>query len=210
MIKPDVSILIPHLSSPENDKALRVCLDCLIANTNAVYEIIIDTTRGGVYSFINRMARAASADWLVFMNSDVFVAPGWAEPMLAAAAPNKIVTGVIVECGAIGVNTVNVHHNFGMRPETFRRAEFEQWVAESAVAITGDGWYFPSLHNKEAFLNMGGFDTAQGEFPVPLDIDYWNKWKQSGGMIQRVNSFCYHLQNYSNEEEQHKAVRGGV
>lgn len=209
MIKPAVSILIPHLAGPENDKALRICLDCLIANTSVVYELIIDTTRGGVYSFINRMARAASADWIVFLNSDVFMAPNWAQPMLDAAEPNKIVSGVIVECGAIGVNTANVHRNFGMRPETFQRAEFEQWVAESAVSLSGDGWYFPSLHNREAFLDMGGFDTTLGEFPVPLDIDYWNRWKQRGGSIQRVPSFCYHLQNYSNEEEQHKAVRGG-
>lgn len=205
-----MSILIPHLRQNENDKALKVCIETLVDNTGVDYEIIVEAVaeRRDIYPVCNSMAERAKADYIVFHNSDVFMAPGWAEPMLAEAAPDKIVAGVIVECGAIGVATVNVHMNFGMTPETFRRAEFEKWVAETPVVPSGEGWYFPSLPPRENFLACGGFETHDGGFPhKPIDIDYWNKWRALGKHVVRVPSFCYHLQQYSAESEQEKEVR---
>lgn len=208
-IRPALSVLIPHLREPENDRALRVCLDCLSSNTSVDYELIIEAVaaRRDIYEVCNRMAAKAAADWIVFSNSDVFMAPGWAEPMLEAARSEFIVTGVIVECGAIGVNILNHHRNFGMRPETFDRAAFERWVVEAPEIPAGDGWYFPSLHHRETFLSMGGFDISKGSFPDPLDEDYWNRWRASGRHVHRVTSFCYHLQNYTGPGEYEKAVR---
>jgi len=154
------------------------------------------------------MAERANADYVVFHNSDVFMAPGWAEPMLAIAAPDVIVAGVIVECGAIGVASENVHLNFGMMPGTFRRDEFEKWVAETPIVPPGPGWYFPSLHPRLTFLECGGFDTRDGGFPKhPIDTDYWNKWRGLGNKVIRVPSFCYHLQQWSTLSEQEKEVR---
>jgi hypothetical protein len=204
----EIAILIPHKRAPENDKALTVALDCIARNTDIDYELLIDaTTPACPYEVINRLARAASAEYVVFANSDVFFAPGWAEPMLAVAAPNKIVTGVLVEPGAIGVNERNAHFNFGMTPDRFDREAFEAWVAEQSGNPTGVGWFFPSLHHRETFLSRGGFDPARGRFPEPLDKHYWNQWQRSDGQIERVASYAYHLQNWSNPEEQAKAVR---
>lgn len=208
MNKPAVSILIPHLRNQANDAALRVALDCLITNTSVDYELIINTVRGDIYTICNAMAAQASAEWIVFGNSDVFFAPGWAEPMLEAAHPDQIVTGVIVECGAVGVHEANVCRNFGMTPETFDREAFEQWCAETPESRAGDGWYFPSLHSREAFLSFGGFDTSNGQFPThSLDSEYWDRWRASGRQVSRVMSFSYHLQKYSDPDEQEKAIR---
>lgn len=208
-MKPAFTILLPHLREPNNDAALKICLDCIVSNTSVNYELIIESVaeRRDIYRVLNKMAERASTKWIVFHNSDVFVAPGWAEPLLAAADETKIITGVIVECGAIGVNVLNHHRNFGMTPETFRRGEFERWVKETPEIPDGDGWYFPSLHNRHSFLDMGGFDTHLGTFPDPLDIDYWNRWREAGYGVRRVPSFCYHLQFWSSESEQTKAVR---
>jgi len=209
MSGPSLSVLLPHLREPVNDRALAICLDTLVDNTGVDYELILEAVadRRDIYAVCNSMAERANSDWIVFHNSDVFMAPGWAEPMLAAADPHAIITGVIVECGAIGVNVLNHEHNFGMRPETFDRAGFERWVAETPAVPAGDGWFFPSLHHRESFLAFGGFDTALGAFPDPLDEIYWNRWREAGRRIQRVESFCYHLQQYSFKEEQEKAVR---
>jgi len=210
MKSPDISILLPHLRVKENDKALQVAMDCLIDNTGLDYELVIEAVqeRRDIYRVLNRMVEKAASDWIVFTNSDVFFAPGWAESMWEARQENRIVTGVIVECGAIGVNVMNYHRNFGMTPETFKRNQFEQWVSEGGEWRDGEGWYFPSLHYRPDFQRMGGFDLTRGVFPLdPLDIDYWERFKAAGGHVQRVASYCYHLQFYSSEAEQQKAAR---
>lgn len=209
MNKPELTILLPHLRGPANDRALRIALDCLLTNTQVNFELIVNTSVGDVYEICNQMAARAAADWIVFTASDVFMAPGWDMPMLESAQVNRIVTGVIVECGAIGVNVLNHHRNFGMTPESFDREAFETWCRVSPETPSGYGWYFPSLHHREAFLDFGGFDLSRGPFPEPLDSYYWTKWRKAGREVHRVPSFCYHLQNYSNEAEQVKAVRHG-
>lgn len=210
-IRPAISILIPHLRESANDQALRICLDCIASNTSVDYELVIEAvqTRRDIYEVCNRMVDKASAEWVVFGNSDVFMAPGWAEPMWEARQPDRIVTGVIVECGAIGVSHLNVHRNFGMTPAAFNRSAFERWVGEVWPMPGGEGWYFPSLHHRETFLAFGGFDLSKGGFPAPLDSDYWDRWRASGRQVQRVASYCYHLQQWSFKEEQEKAARYG-
>jgi hypothetical protein len=183
----EISILIPHKHDRENDKALKIALDCLIDNTDHDYEIIIDSTTPG----------------------DPYMGPHWDTPLLAAADNDAIITGVLVEAGAIGVAQQNIQANFGMTPEAFNRPAFEQFCAQANWAIDGDGWYFPCLINRGHFLQMGMFDTSEGGFPLPLDIRFWERWKAAGNRVQRVASYAYHLQNWSNPEEQVKAVRHG-
>jgi len=209
-MKPELSILLPHLRQRENDKALKVCLDTIIDNTGVNYEIIVESVaeRRDIYPVCNSMAERARAEYIVFHNSDVFFAPGWAEAFLEAAAHDTIVAGVIVECGAIGVASANIKRNFGMTPESYQRAAFERWVISEGFMPPGEGWYFPSLHPRDEFVELGGFDSSRGGFMVqPSDIDYWNQWRAMGRKVVRVPSFCYHLQNFSTESEQTKAVR---
>lgn len=210
---PNLSILIAHRHDKENDKALRVCLDCLVTNTVNDYEILIDaTTPADPYEVYNALAQKAAGEYIVFMNSDTFVAPAWDWSLLADAKPNIITVPVLVESGAIGVHHNNVAMNFGMRPDTFDRISFEQWVKdwyEKGAILPNDseGWFMPSLHNRNAFLLNGGFDTSLGGFPMDLDRKYWDKWKAAGKRIIKCPSMVYHLQNYSNPDEQVKAVR---
>lgn len=215
---PDISIIFPHLRQDANDKALQIALSCIVDNTALDYELMIESVaeRRDIYGVLNNMARRAKSEWIVFSNSDVFFAPGWGEPMYEAREVNTIVTGIICECGAIGVADVNWHIDFGMTPQTFRRAEFEEWVeaegqrAYDTKRIHERGWYFPCLLNRDEFLKQGGFDTTRGIFPEePLDIFFWDNWAATGHGFKRVKSFCFHLQFYSSEFEQNKAVRLG-
>lgn len=203
-----LSVLIPHKRSPANDRALSIALSCLVDNTDVDYELIIDAqTPADPYVLLNCMARRARSEYIVFGNSDLFFARNWARPMLEVARPDWIVTGVLVEPGAIGVHIQNHPRNFGMRPETFDRTAFEAWCAETPESPQGDGWYFPSMHHRSSFLDFGGFDTVLGAFPEPLDAIYWDRWKSNGRKVHRVMSFAYHLQAFSNEGEQQKPVR---
>src|SRR5678815_3577212 len=158
---PQISILIPHLREPQNDKALRIALDCILDNTDIDYELMVEAvaTRRDIYPVLNSMAHRARAEYIVFSNSDVFLAPGWASAFYDARDENAIVTGVIVECGVIGVSHLNHHKNFGVMPEQFNRAGFEAWIAtdEARELYQGQaehyprGWYFPCIINKRAF-----------------------------------------------------------
>lgn len=203
-----LSILIPHKHTPENDKALAIALSCLALNTRADFELLIDTqTPADPYRVINGLAAKARGEYIFLSNSDIFVSPGWDIDLLEHAATNVIVNATLVEPGAIGVFDGNMHHNFGMTPDTFRRAEFEAWATTPQQIPSSEGFVYYALLHRETFLSRGGFDTSRGVFPEPLDSYYWQSWKDDGLRIVRAYSLIYHLQNYSNEEEQIKAVR---
>lgn len=208
MISPPISILLPHLRNASNDGALQVALDTLTAHTTLDYELIIEAVeeRRDIYAVLNRMARRALGEYLIPWNSDVFASPNWLTPMWDARSVETIVSPTMVECGAIPVNDLNLQKDFGRRPETFRRAEFEDWVRAGGGQRTdwhdGDrAWFFPSLINRRRFLELGGFDTTRGYFPEhPLDIWFWDKWEACGGKFKRVKSWVYHLQAYNEPE----------
>lgn len=215
---PNISIIIPHLRETTNDKALKIALDCIVDNTDVDYELIIEAVaeRRDIYPVLNDMTARAKAEWVVYSNSDVFFAPGWASAFYAARDPLAIVTGIIAECGAIGVNSANYELHYGRTPASFDRAGFEAWVAANGAEIYSHkahqlrGWYFPCLLHRETFLDFGGFDTTRGTWPQdPVDEYTWNKWAASGRGFKRVNSWCYHLQNYSSDEPERIATRVG-
>lgn len=213
---PQISILIPHLREPQNDKALKVAIDCIIDNTDLNYELIIESvaTRRDIYPVLNNMMHRARAEYIVFSNSDVFFAPGWASAFYAQRDENAIVTGIIAECGAIGVASDNYELHYGYTPEQYDRAGFEAWVASNGTRIYGDkahqhrGWYFPCLIHKRTFNHFGGFDTSRGHFPIdPVDMFTWDKWAAAGKQFRRANSWCYHLQAFSDDEPERVANR---
>lgn len=205
MISPPISILLPHLRNPSNDAAVRIAIDTLAAHTDMDYELLLEAveTRRDIYAVINRMARRALGEYIIPWNSDVFASPNWIAPLWAARDVNTIVSPTMVECGAIPVNDLNLERNFGRTPETYQRAEFEQWVRDGGGVRDDwrDGersWFFPSLMERDRFLSLGGFDTTRGSFPLhPLDIYFWDTWAAAGGKFKRVQSWVYHLQAFS-------------
>lgn len=214
MASPLVSILLPHLRNPRNDEALHIALSCLVDNTTLDYELIIEAVeeRRDIYPVLNSMAEQAISDWIIPYNSDVFCAPHWLEPIWAARDENTIVSPVMVECGAIPVNNRNLERDFGRTPRTFQRNKFEAWVSAGGGWRDDwhDGeaaWFFPSMLPRKRFLDLGGFDTSLGEFPhVAVDIAFWDTWATAGGKFNRVHSFVYHLQAFSDTERGNREV----
>jgi hypothetical protein len=205
------TIVLPHRRNAGNDAALAIALSTLMANTVNEFALLIDAAHDApLYPRVNAMIDAAYTDCVVYWASDTFAAPAWDVPMLAAWDTNTIVTNILVEPGVIGMSAENRHMDFGRRPETFRRAEFEAWAA-TAEMRSGEGWYCPYMVSRSAFLDMGGLGdtrTIDHHGFTDADIVFFDRWKASGRRVVRARSFAYHLQRYSQVDEQVAEKRG--
>lgn len=207
------TVILPHRRNPGNDAALSICIDCLMKNTVNDFMLLIDAAVDQpLYPRVNAMFAQATTDCCVYMASDTFLAPGWDVPMLAAWNERTIVTNVLVEPGAIGLHALNLHRDFGRRPDTFRRAEFEAWAqSDYAPMLDGMGWYCPYMMSRAGFLEHGGLSTyvngpdAHGF--TGADESLFERWKAAGNTVLRVKSFAYHLQRYSQIDEQEASKR---
>lgn len=207
------TVILPHLRNPGNDAALRICLDMLLANTVNDFHLSMDAVHGGnLYATINRLVKHAPTDCCLYLASDTFLAPNWDVPMLEAYDEQTFVTGVLVEPGAIGMHHLNLHKDFGRKPETFRRAEFEAWAGSSEAHFPdGEGWYCPFLFSRTGFLAYGGYES--GLMPdhhgfTGADEALFERWKAAGNRVVRARSYAFHLQRYSQIDEQEHEKRG--
>jgi len=205
------TVILPHKRNPGNDAALTICMDMLKANTvSDNFEILISCVRDGLlFPTIDRLFRQAETEYLVFWNSDMFPAPNWDILMLEQAAHDVIVNPVLVEPGAIGLYAENLLMDFGRRPDTFRRDEFEEWSqSENASVPDGEGFFAPYMIARQRYLDLGGFDLT-GDLTgfVGRDMDLYAAHKANGGRVVRVGAYVYHLQRYSELTEQQKENR---
>lgn len=187
---PDFSILMPHLHTDVDIRALRVALDTLARHTTHDYELIVQAHHGdNAYPVWNRMARAATTDWLIFTVTDHFFSPGWDVPLWDARDKNTLLVGGLVESGYRPVAEQCIERDFGRSPETFDEAGFNAFAATHPLLPDVDAWVWPWLIHKDAFWKMGGFDTH----PSLSDMYFFRKWIASGKQWKRIESYCYHL-----------------
>lgn len=202
---PAFTVVLPHRRNKGNDEALKLCLSCLFDNTRNDFKLIIDAaTDQPLYPRINAMIEQATTDCVVYMASDVFQSKNWDVPMLEAWDKDTIVNGVVVEPGAIGLHHWNLHHDFGRTPEQFQRAKFEEWVS-SAHYPDGEGWFCPYAISRSSFLERGGFTTGymvDGQGFSNADEKFFAEWKADGKRVIRTRSYAYHLQRWSDIDEQ--------
>lgn len=217
---PAFSIILPHKRNPGNDDSLAICLDMLTRNTHHDFNLLMAEVRYSLlYETINRLFKQSDTDCCVFWNSDMFPAPNWDVPMLAAFNYHTIVTNILVEPGAISMDGANLQMDFGRKPSTFRRAEFEAWAqAPEREPRGGDGWYAPYMMSRQRFVDLGCMEIntddvdANGFNARPFDIEMFERHKANGGVVRRAQgSFTYHLQRWSdvNEQTHEKRDRSG-
>lgn len=206
------TVILPHKRNAGNNRALAIALSCLQDNTTHDFKLIMDAaTDEPLYERINRMVAQADTDICVYWASDCFAAKAWDVPMLELYAPNRFVTNIIVEPGAIAMHHMNVQRDFGRKPETFRRAEFEAWSQGEGLEldVKGRGWQCCYLFNRQAWLDAGGLETdlySPDGFTF-ADRNLWDRWEAAGNEIVRARSFVFHLQRWSDEYEQTKVGR---
>ncbi len=206
-----MTIVLPHRRNEKNDQALRIALEMIYSNTVNDFILISDAaTDQPLYERVNRMVDQATTDTVIYMCSDIFPAPGWDVPMLALVNYQTFVTGVVAEPGIMGMHPDNVDRDFGRRPETFRRAAFEEW-AEQGQFPTGVGFPAPLMFSRARWQDLGGLQTAglsgDGQGFYPADLALLDAHTACGWWVKRARSYFYHLQRYSEPAEQTKEGR---
>lgn len=189
-----------------NDECLELNLKMLKENTKTPYNAIIDDRDMDPYEIWNDLVAKVDTEIVVMSNTDVLMAPGW-DCMVDYCESNTIVTGYLIECGAILPHHININANFGKTPAAFDRKGFESYSNEKSKNIPRikeeRGWYMPCALKSDWFLSKGGFNMSLGSFrgKIPLDIYFWEEClKDPKFKLLRANSFAYHFQNLSNED----------
>lgn len=195
-----VSIVFPHALNPENDKVLALNLQMIKENTTCEYEVLYLANMQRpdlVYPAWNFLIRNAKYSHILWHNTDIVLAPRWNENVLKHQDNGDWIGLELVECGQIGVHPNNIHQDFGITADTFRREDFENWVktySEHRLGFRkGFGWYSPSVFKKSWYVSMGGFNTEK-PFPHPNDMEFKEKAEKLGQRFIVVNSFAYHFQ----------------
>jgi hypothetical protein len=203
------TIILPHKRNGGNDAALRIALDCLFANTVNDFYLLIDAAADQpLYQRIHWLVTQATTECVVYTASDTFHAPGWDVPMLAAFGENRLVFGVVVEPGMIGVHAGNVGLDFGRRPEQFDRAAFEAWSVSGAAGVPGGyGFPAPMMFPRSLYLAYDYPLLDQPDF-YPRDDMIIDRMVADGACERvRVPGYFYHLQRYSDFAEQGRRER---
>lgn len=206
-----MTIILPHKRNPGNDAALSVCLDCLFANTVHDFHLLMDVaTNQPLYERIHNLAVQATTECVVYTCSDTFHTPGWDVPMLAAFAPHRLVFGVVVEPGLLGVHEGNIGADFGRRPEQYDRAAFEAWAGAQVNLPAGYGFPAPMMFGRELYLQYDyPFEHSDTAEFYPRDDVIIDRMVAANAVERvRVGSYFYHLQRYSDHAEQARRDRG--
>ena len=207
---PEFTIILPHKRNLGNDAAMRICLDMLFANTRHDFHLLIDAAEDKpLYERIHKLALQATTECVVYTASDTFHAPGWDVPMLEAFAPDRLVFGVVVEPGMIGVHEGNIYGEFGRRPEQFDRAAFEEWAASAYPNVpAGYGFPAPMCFGRELYLQFDSDTIDKPDFYLRDDQIIQHMLDANAVTRVRVPSYFYHLQRWSDHVEQARSERG--
>ena len=205
------TIILPHKRNPGNNAALSICLDMLQANTVSDFVLIMDAaTNLPLYPRVNRMVNQAQTEVCVYWASDMFAAPGWDLPMLQLFERDTFINNTVVEPGVMAMYGGNHKEDFGKTPAMFDRARFEHWAANDGHTAGGVGWFAPYMFPRSGFIEMGCLDlTVDAEYEFGgADMTLFDKWLMAGKRVLRApDSFVYHLQRWSDEEEQEAEKR---
>ena len=126
--------------------------------------------------------------------------------------PKTVVCATRIEPPLHPNNGEKILIDFGMYPEDFKQAEFNQYVEEHSTdnKIT-NGIFAPWMMYKQEFLEMGGHDPIMHS--CREDSDVFNRMKLNGfEFIQPWNSLVYHLTgrgagSFDGDKERHEQWR---
>ena len=182
MTKPSVAAVIPvHNRLDLLDRLLAT----VRSQTLPFAEIIlVDNLSGGVLDetctiirmgenagfarAVNQGWRAASADWIAILNSDVELDPLWAERLMAAAQNASFATGTILS--ASNPDVIDGAYDLMSRAACAWRAghgERNRGGEVSSIAVApGTACIF----RREVLQSLGGFDESFGSYLEDVDL----------------------------------------
>ena len=207
---PRCSILIPTWN---NLAYLQLCIRSIQQHSAVAHEVLVFVNEGtdgtidwlrdegityllsptnqGVCAALNRLATEASTDYLLYLNDDMYVLPGWDIHLLSAALQRPdhrwYLSATLLEPKRTGNPCVIAPADFGSDPSQFREkallAEFAQF---SFADWSGASWP-PSLMHRQLWDEVGGYTEAYfpGNYSDPdLSMKIWKtgvRWFQGIG-----------------------------
>jgi hypothetical protein len=209
-----VEVIIPHLHSPIMDASLALCEQMLKENTTQPVNVVVDS-RVGVcpYRKWNEACKKSTAEVVVFINNDMLMLPGWESIFTCFEKPDlqksSVITGRLIESGAVPVNALNIEMDFGRNPQDFKRTECEdaskRLAQQHGPYEPGLGWFMPCAFWREFYNHIGGYEIDAGVFPAPVDTLLFEQLRLFGSPMIRANSWAYHFQRVSLRPEEEKA-----
>ena len=111
-----------------------------------------------VYRAYNYGALKAKGDYVLFINSDMGLFPGWVEGMMSKAQTDNCVVGNLISCGKFINSPPVVTKDFGQTLEEYREEDFLEFTKQvSEDKLVAPRACMPLLIRREEFLELGGF-----------------------------------------------------
>jgi len=211
------SILIPTWN---NLPYLQLCINSIIKNSEFKHQIIVHVNEGndgtrewiktqpydytdsienvGVCHSLNAMAKLVKTDYVLFLNDDMYVCPGWDKAIYTAIKnhpDNKFFfSGTMIEWRSTTNKSVLSPYNFGDCIEKFNEEKLLEFVKTAKhTDWFGSSWP-PSIVHKEMWDKVNGYSV---EFSPGMysDPDFSMKlWQEGVREFRGIgSSFVYHF-----------------
>lgn len=152
-----------------------------------------------VYRAWNKTVDLCTTELIVPLNSDMYVSDYWLDELMAVYRRDRLVlpTSLLVESGANDSRFAEYARNFGQKPDTFRREEFEAYATQiRKCGQTSVGRLFmPVVFSCELFKALGGYPIGNPDTLVGGDQSVFQALLNSGMRhVTCHGSVVYHVQ----------------
>jgi GT2 family glycosyltransferase len=219
--KPVFSVLIPTWN---NLDYVKLCVDSLRKNSAYPHQIILHVNDGsdgtrfwaeqqgldfthsatnvGVCFACNAAYSLAEADYIVYMNDDMYACPGWDTHLYAAiqeyGRPDFYFSGTMIEREPTPSRFISAPHDFGSNALNFREEALLATLPTLAIPDWQGANFPPSVMHRRMWDLIGGFSI---EFSPGMysDPDLCRKLWAAGVRNYRGigNSLVYHFMSKS-------------
>ena len=228
------SIIIPTWN---NLSMLKLCVDSILKNSRFTHQIILhinegkddsrewaeanklthtySTTNVGVCLAVNSAASLAVADYIVYLNDDMYVCPDWDYHLwkVIEQQPDNMffLSATSIEPRDAHKKTSIAPYDFGRSPDTFKEVELLQQYAGLPMNgnWSGASWP-PNLLHRSLWEKVGGYSLEF--FPgFYSDPDFSMKLWQAGvrRFIGVAESRVYHFLEASTTKIKRELVHNG-
>lgn len=227
------SIIIPTWNNLE---MLKLCIKSILKNSRFTHQIILHINEGvdgtrewaeenkinhtyssnnvGVCLAVNSAALLAGANYIVYMNDDMYVCPDWDYylwKVIEQQPDNRFfLSATCIEPRDVGKKIAIAPYDFGSSPENFKETELLQQYADLKMADWSGSSWPPNLLHRSLWEEVGGY--SQEFFPgFYSDPDFSMKLWQAGVRRFRgvAESRVYHFLEVSTTRISKETVRNG-
>ncbi len=207
-----ISIIIPTFN---NIDYLKLCIKSLNNNSSHDHEIIFHINDGsdgtkdfiknngykfthsdiniGLCSSINKAAKLASYEYILYSHDDMYFCPNWDDVLIKEIKSldheNFYLSGTMIE-----PNSGHITYNFGDTINNFREDELLSKYKDINFFDHQGSHFAPHLVSKKMWNNVGGF-SEEFNPGIASDPDFNMKlWKEGVRIFKGLNDFkVYHF-----------------